>query len=117
MNVRELKNKLEKLPDDMKVAAMNTVIEWDETCPGFGIIDSEVVDNGESEMFLSLQFTDKVYIKDDVNLALGKSSDEGGGLHLHSVSVSVAEILKPKYANTVFTWKQIEDAIKLATER
>lgn len=34
-----------------------------------------------------------------------------------SVVVAVEEILKPKYMNDTYTWKQIQDAINKATER
>lgn len=38
-------------------------------------------------------------------------------LPLVSVSVAVEEILKPKYMNDIYAWKQVQDAINKATER
>lgn len=45
------------------------------------------------------------------------TSDSNCNIPHVSVAVAVEEILKPKYMNDIYTWKQVRDAINKATER
>ena len=78
MLVSELVSKLLTYPQDVEVRALNTAIEDNETCPTFTIYsissnsennESFSLENGDVE-FISIEFMDNEYIKDEFNIAL-----------------------------------------------
>lgn len=69
MNVKQLKDKIKNLPDELPVLVMNNCIENDECCPAFKIVDIEKFDeNPASEAFLSIQIDDEKYINKNYNI-------------------------------------------------
>lgn len=70
MNVKQLKDKLAGLPDEMPVAVMNIAIEDDEACPGFAIVDVEAANNDAKATgdVLFIQINDETYIDQMYNI-------------------------------------------------
>lgn len=70
MNIKQLKDKLAGLPDDMPVAVMNTCIEDDESCPGFEIVDIEAMKNDAKATrdTLFIQINDEIYVDSMYNI-------------------------------------------------
>jgi hypothetical protein len=68
MTVKDLKQQLQNLSDDMQIRLMNSCIIDDEYCPSFDITGYTYVKNSKKEKCLLLEFSDDLYIAEEFKI-------------------------------------------------